>query len=1369
MSDADFSVNAIIKANTTQFEKGMKNAQTSISSMSKSIEGVQKLLKTAFSVVGVTVGIKAVTDFGKSCVQSATDAVKTFNILDNTVKATGADAWTSIEKLEDASKSLSDSTNYSVTEIQNMQSVLLGFTNITGESFDEASKAVLDMATVMKMDLTSAVQTVGKALDDPITGLDSLRRQGFKFTDQQKQQLKYLVENGDKIKAQKIILDTLATSYGGAAKAGQDSFAKQRHAVENFQDTLGTKLIPVMQVFAESNSEMLNSLTNLLNKLDFSIVIDFLEQTKQLFSDFTGENEGFFSDIIDEDDIYNILNGIYKAVQICVNSIDAIIHGDWETVWDYAKLVVLKLVNSVSEALQKMVDDLGLKVNVAAGIIGGLATGFGILTGNIAVAAAGVGVAVGTILATNKAAMEKVTEDIQSEIDETEKDIIARTHKNAQDGGQQLLKDLQRTSKEVKAEAEKTGEIISDSVVPDEKSKKKLNKFIEGFKKGLIEIGEGYQGAGHSAEDFGVLAAKVGKKSASVMKEAFTDLFTQLGEDLVQGGASFQDYAAVAVQGIAQVLQALGAQLTALAAINAVTGGYGQAAIAAAGAAAAFVASGVLTAVSSAMKSSAEETNKATTALNSFGEAIESLEETLKDLIEGSTSVNGFTKAVTAMDNMIEAATANIKKAQAQLESFEGEVYNTTQQLRNSLGDRVKDMSDSEVWEYAIGHMKNVNYVVAYAILQQDKLNKKINQTKEELEKAQRIAEEAYTNALTNLESQNEELQQQIDLYKEIYNVRNKNYYNLQLEEQLVNVKNQLASILAEFTTLGSTIGDTVMKGLEEGLSKEGFLSNIKKIIKNNLLKIAVYTESFQSKLADIGAKLASALSGEKSLTSIRKELEELWDTASKSAEKAEKIIEEAFGSTQDIIDDSADGIEDSINDIKEVLTSFEQAMQNFFTSIKDTGASIANEIVNGLTSGLSQSDFLSKMQTWLRNNLIQMVVYTDSMKSEIQAISDKIAEIMGSGRMFTTDELHEIRRDLSYAYESATARMGTIDEILNSVFSGYATGTQNATAEFTTLGATIGTTIIGGLEKGLGSVDFLNNMKKIIRSNLLKVAVYTESFQDRLTSVGVKLASALSGKSSLTNITVELQELWDIASENAKKAEKIIEEAFGSTQDIIDDSADGIEDSINDIKEVLTSFEQAMQNFFTSIKDTGASIANEIVNGLTDGLSQSDFLSKMQTWLRNNLIQMVVYTDSMKSEIQAISDKIAEIMGSGRMFTTDELHEIRRDLSYAYESATARMGTIDEILSSVFSGYATGTQSATAGLHLVGEAGPELVRFRGGERVFNANDTRDILSGGNMGNNFNVTFVNTQDTTAMAMMNQLRQYNRELAINGIL
>ena len=82
----------------------------------------------------------------------------------------------------------------------------------------------------------------------------------------------------------------------------------------------------------------------------------------------------------------------------------------------------------------------------------------------------------------------------------------------------------------------------------------------------------------------------------------------------------------------------------------------------------------------------------------------------------------------------------------------------------------------------------------------------------------------------------------------------------------------------------------------------------------------------------------------------------------------------------------------------------------------------------------------------------------------------------------------------------------------------------------------------------------------------------------------------------------------------------------------------------------------------------------------------------------------------------------------------------------------------------------ATGTDNAQRGLAIVGEAGPELVNFRGGEQVLSNRNTQKALAGiGNGGNTFNVTFNNTQDTTAYAMMSQLRQYNRVMAINGVI
>ena len=47
------------------------------------------------------------------------------------------------------------------------------------------------------------------------------------------------------------------------------------------------------------------------------------------------------------------------------------------------------------------------------------------------------------------------------------------------------------------------------------------------------------------------------------------------------------------------------------------------------------------------------------------------------------------------------------------------------------------------------------------------------------------------------------------------------------------------------------------------------------------------------------------------------------------------------------------------------------------------------------------------------------------------------------------------------------------------------------------------------------------------------------------------------------------------------------------------------------------------------------------------------------------------------------------------------------------------------------WTGYATGTTNATKGIHLVGEEGPELVYFSGGETVLNTVDTNKLLTSG--------------------------------------
>ncbi len=307
----------------------------------------------------------------------------------------------------------------------------------------------------------------------------------------------------------------------------------------------------------------------------------------------------------------------------------------------------------------------------------------------------------------------------------------------------------------------------------------------------------------------------------------------------------------------------------------------------------------------------------------------------------------------------------------------------------------------------------------------------------------------------------------------------------------------------------------------------------------------------------------------------------------------------------------------------------------------------------------------------------------------------------------------------------------------------------------FQSFGKNIGEAMFKSFSDGSGKESFFNDMKGMIRETVLKMAVYTESFTERLSEVGAKLVSALMGGEDLEEVTKTISDIYDDVARVAEGLENKLDGIFGKIEE--------------EMGFIVSNFAKNMKSFKETIKDVTGDIGTTFINGLTEGITQGDFLGNIKDWLRKMMIQMVVYTDTMKAEIEEIGKRISAGITEG--FTDTDLHEIRRDMSYMFEEATRKVSSIDSILGGVFGGYATGTNNARRGLHLVGEAGPELVRFGGGEKVMNNRATNKALASGISGstNNFNVTFNNTQDTTAFAMMSQLKQYNRQMAINGVI
>lgn len=1214
MADSDFSVKAIISAQTSQFEKGMKDAQKSLNEVSKSIQGVSNLLKSAFSVVGIGMSIKAVADFGSSCVKAADSANKSFSILQNTINVTGATAWTSAEKMEQMSIEISDATNYSVGEIQDMQSVLLGFRNITGDTFREASDAITDMATVMGMDLKSAVQTVGKALDDPIKGLDSLKRQGFAFTEQQKQQLEVLVKTGKQMEAQKIILDELSTTYGGAAKAAQSATARWNHAMDSFKESIGNQLMPAVNASTEQMTKMLTKITDFVNSSEFNnIVIAFTNIANKVKTTFSVIREYI-------DEVFTEIMGIFHKVD-----------------FSPFKSVLDTLIGSIG----KYIDIIKDKINKSIERFKAIATEIGNVFSNL---------------------------------------------------------DLEGISEYI-------------------------NAFIDGFWFIYDEVQEITQ----EIQDW------ITEKIIWIW-EKIKELFNNSNEALANSESSIKswgDYFWYILDNVFKIFQDLINLVKAM--LNgdwAVAWEYAKLTIAR-------WADHVLTIFSTVANAFPELINGIIGGLNKIIENINKVREWLGDdpidLLGAFTSVD-LSKA-SGLTKFIEDTEKKIEK----------------------LTGKVADVS--------IRSLKGISTESKGAF---EKLKSEITSASNAAEKATKKTKKTYSASLAGMSSES-------------------NDFFGKLEQGWMKVREEIEKdaedwsdvVKASYSSITGA-GNEMFTMLGENLAGAGH--GYEDFTAVALEGLAQILQSLAAQITALG--VTRALMGDYASAAIAA----AGAAAALVAAGVATAVASNMKKTSDSVKDVGDAAEKSEGQLEEFMKKLEQIKEGTygqeagltFLGIKKLEAEISNVLkdynywigeYNRRSFQFSEEWDPSNIQkgnlAWVMSAKIEMDKYEKELNILLDKYNSVVSEAIQTQRdlaisNYDTAGSYKSLYDMAsqfYQDEIIMSKAGQFKQLLKeSLSADISQLVKDAWTSLSSVGKDLGEQFFSSIEEGADSANFLINMKKIIRNNMLKIAVYTQSFNDKMAEIGTKLVSAISGgpKWLLGEAKYELEELYESTLITTKSIDSLLDNVFGKTSE-----------SINTATDSLTKFENAMKDLLESIQDLGGDIASNLVDALSNGLTQSDFLGNMKTWLRNMMIQMVVYTDTMKAEVEEIGKRISEGLTSG--FTDTSLHEIRRDLSYIFEQTSSKMANLDTILDGVFSGYATGTENARRGIHLVGEAGPELVQFKGGERVFNNRDTMSMIAGGNPSNNFNVTFNNLQDTSAFAMMSQLKQYQREMAFNAVI
>lgn len=208
-----------------------------------------------------------VLGLGAAVVALAVDAEDTEARLGAAFESMGASAWTSMDELQTKALELMSASTFDDEAIMGAQTTLLRFGTVTGPVFDEATQAALDMSAAMGTDLSTAALTVGKALENPTTGLGALSRAGVTFTDAEKDMIAALVEGGDKAGAQAIILEKLGQKFGGTAEAMAGTAGGQMkqafNELANAGESFGAILLPVLTQIAQWASRLAELFANL--------------------------------------------------------------------------------------------------------------------------------------------------------------------------------------------------------------------------------------------------------------------------------------------------------------------------------------------------------------------------------------------------------------------------------------------------------------------------------------------------------------------------------------------------------------------------------------------------------------------------------------------------------------------------------------------------------------------------------------------------------------------------------------------------------------------------------------------------------------------------------------------------------------------------------------------------------------------------------------------------------------------------------------------------------------------------------------------------------------------------------------------------
>lgn len=312
-------------SNTTKFKNTVSNVTSTLNNLKeKTTSTFGSIAKTAVGITAGYVGIKSAVSYVKEGMEMAKNSQLATAQLEAVLKSTSGAVGMTKDQLLDLAGSYGSYTTYTKGAVLEGENLLLTFTNLGKDVLPDVTSTMLDMSTALKQDVSSSAMQLGKALNDPTTGLSKLSKQGVTFNEQQKKQIESMQKAGDIAGAQKIMLAELQKEFGGSAKAAGETLPGKLQILKNtfngLKKTVGEKFIPVLYDITK-------------------FATDHLPQIKAIF-------------LTVFDNVGKVVNG---AVDIFKNNLLPV----FMEVWQHAEPYITKIRDFLPQAFEKVKEVAG--------------------------------------------------------------------------------------------------------------------------------------------------------------------------------------------------------------------------------------------------------------------------------------------------------------------------------------------------------------------------------------------------------------------------------------------------------------------------------------------------------------------------------------------------------------------------------------------------------------------------------------------------------------------------------------------------------------------------------------------------------------------------------------------------------------------------------------------------------------------------------------------------------------------------------------------------------------------------------------------------------------------------------------------------